>query len=695
MNKTIKKSRTFRFRRFCRGKFATFQSLHKEVSIGRLANYIADKQLKKSKAVQSFATTAMLVCAPFSISADEPSNEEIAVIPLNEVVVSAVQTQNQSNALHVASTLSAEEIKNLPIQSLNDLLDQLPQTDIRTRGSNGVQADLSINGSTFDQTIVLLNGINFTDTQTGHANLDIPIDLALIDSIEILQNTASSTFGQAFGGAINIITRQKREHSLQAGITGGEHGYVNPYIALNTGKGKWNCTINGSYNKSNGYIDNTDYQYGNIFLNTKYLKSASEKWDFQVGTQLKEFGSNSFYSLKYPDQFECTRTLISSLSWEKFIGNIKIEAHALYRRHFDRFELFREGETVFPEWYTQHNYHVTDIGGAGAKSTYYWPKGKTAIGAELRNEHIFSNVLGDPLDTPKLVPWTNDTTFFTKSKNRVNLNYFIEQSFVLDRFSVAAAVSGNYNNLFNNHFSCSANTSYRIKNCMLLCSFSHTFRLPTFTDLYYESATQIANHQLKPEKSTTCNIGFNYKKKTLGINANIYYRRGKDIIDWIKSPEEEKWHSMNHTKVDALGGDVTLSYLKNGNVIRNIVVSYAFRTMEKGNDNFLSKYALDYLKHKLTLRTDIHIYKKLGTCWSFLLQKRNGSYIDRDNNIQNYSAIFMLTPKLYWKDKNFCLYAECSNLLNQRYYDFGGVEQPRRWLKAGANININMKKKKQ
>ena len=77
MNKTTKKSRTFRFRRFCRGKFATFQSLHKEVSIGRLANYIADKKLKKSKAVQSFATTAMLVCAPFSISADS----EISNVP--------------------------------------------------------------------------------------------------------------------------------------------------------------------------------------------------------------------------------------------------------------------------------------------------------------------------------------------------------------------------------------------------------------------------------------------------------------------------------------------------------------------------------------------------------------------------------------------------------------------------------------
>lgn len=75
-------------------------------------------------------------------------------------------------------TIEKTEIDQSAVRSIDDLLDYVAGIDVRQRGVNGVQADVSIHGGSFDQILVLLNGVNITDPQTGHYNLDIPLDIS-------------------------------------------------------------------------------------------------------------------------------------------------------------------------------------------------------------------------------------------------------------------------------------------------------------------------------------------------------------------------------------------------------------------------------------------------------------------------------------------------------------------------------------
>lgn len=690
MNKKIKLNTAFRFKRFCRAKYAVLRSLHREVTIGRVAAYIADLQLAKSKTTATVACFVAALLSPLALFADDET-DGFDVQNLAEVAVVAVKQQVASDALHVVSTITAQQIQSFPTTTLNELLDYLPGIDIRTRGANGAQADISMRGGTFDQVLVLLNGVNITDAQTGHANLDIPIDFAAIERIEILQGTSVCQFGlSAFSGAINIVTNAKPSRSMKVALHGGDFGFVAPKFDFRYALPKWRFEVSADYNQSTGYTANTDYKYGNLYFNAVRDDSLTGRWSVQLGGQLKSFGSNSFYSLKYPDQFEATKTLLGSLSWEKRFGRVSLQSSLFYRGHYDRFELFREGVAEPPTWYTGHNYHATDVGGVNFKAALPYRIGRTSVGAEVRDEHIFSNVLGDGLAAPKRVPFAPDTVRFTKAKNRLNVNYFVEQAFYAGGFLASVGFSGNYNSMFRHNFAATANVGYRFAAAgAVFASVSRALRLPTFTDLYYQSATQVANPNLKPEESLTAEVGAHWGKNGFRASLNAYYRVGRNLIDWVKSPDEERWRSVNHTRVDAFGGEVSLAYA-HGYWLKNLEVGYAYCQLDKDAGELLSKYALDYLRHKLTLNLSHGIYKGFGASWQFAFQRREGTYTDAAGDVKRYKPVCLLDGRLFWQNDRLNLFVEGSNLVGLRYYDYGGIVQPGRWLKAGISVRFDM-----
>ena len=107
-------------------------------------------------------------------------------------------------------TISNEEIKQSTATNVSELLQQVAGIDIRRRGAEGMQADLYIRGGSFDQTLLLIDGIKVEDPQTGHHTMNMTIPLEVIEKIEIIKGSASRIYGQnAFTGAVNIITKKK------------------------------------------------------------------------------------------------------------------------------------------------------------------------------------------------------------------------------------------------------------------------------------------------------------------------------------------------------------------------------------------------------------------------------------------------------------------------------------------------------
>jgi vitamin B12 transporter len=228
-----------------------------------------------------------------------------STIELEEIEVSATRIPAIfPEVARIVQVISNEELKKRPANNLADVLRQFQGIDIRQRGPEGIQADISIRGGSFDQTAILLNGINITDPQTGHHNLNIPLSFSQIERIEVLEGPASRVYGpNAFSGAINIITKAKEKNSISASYTYGSHNFSDFDIAGSFKTGQFSQTLSLNQKKSEGYTNNTDFDVQNIFLHST-AKLLTGQLDYQIGYSKKDFGANSFYTPRFPNNLK-------------------------------------------------------------------------------------------------------------------------------------------------------------------------------------------------------------------------------------------------------------------------------------------------------------------------------------------------------------------------------------------------------
>jgi len=622
-------------------------------------------------------------------------------IQLEGVVVTAQRTPVvASQVARVVRVISKEEIANLPVQSIDGLLEYALNVDVRQRGANGVQADVSVRGGSFDQTLILLNGVNVSDPQTGHHNLDIPVALDCIDHVEILEGPGARIFGaNAFGGVVNIITGTGKPGSATLSLMSGEFGLNNEAFSTTIGTGKLTQFVSVEHSASEGYTDNTDYKLDNFFYNAK-LDSKYGKYDLQLGYADRNFGANSFYTPVYPNQFEATRTLFGSLHFQEN-GKMHLAPVFYFRRHNDRFELFRVNP---PAWYAGHNYHMTDVIGGGLNSWFSSGLGKTSLGVDFRSEKIASNVLGDLLSTPVSDPGEKGV-LLTKGHTRNNVSLFAEHSIYLNNFSISTGLMVSYNTDLKNNISLYPGMDLGFllsKGFRWYSSVNRTLRLPTFTDLYYSGPTNVGNPNLKPEEAVVTETGFKFNRNAWEGHVDVFKRWGKNMIDWVKTPQETIWRSMNFTSVNVTGVEVSGKWFPAKTfgdkfIVSMVSVDYAYLSADKKSGDLLSKYVLDQLRHKVDIGIDHRIKWGLGATWRFSYQQRDGTYQKWDNlqlgpNVP-YKPFWLADARLYWKYSGFTVFTDVSNLFNVEYFDNANVPQPGRWFKAGLKLDFNWKKK--
>ena len=133
---------------------------------------------------------------------------------LDPVTISSSLTENKSSQTgRNIFILNGNKFNSLPIHSIDELLRYLPGVEVQSRGPLGAQSDISIRGGTFQQVLVILDGVRLNDPNTGHFTSYIPISPAEIERIEILKGASSAVYGsEAVGGVINIITKSFAAH---------------------------------------------------------------------------------------------------------------------------------------------------------------------------------------------------------------------------------------------------------------------------------------------------------------------------------------------------------------------------------------------------------------------------------------------------------------------------------------------------
>jgi vitamin B12 transporter len=676
INRSIDRTEIFTFKRWGGKTYSLFSALKKPVRIGVLL------------AVYTTVAGSELVFAQTDTSRVKMEYD------LDEVEVSVQRAPVAfSQVARIVSVISREEIEAAPVQSIQELLKYVLSVDVRQRGANGVQADISVRGGSFDQTLILLNGINISDPQTGHHSLDLPVSLKNIQRIEILEGSAARVFGpNAFSGVVNIITSSEGITNLKVGASVGQHKLIDANVSGNLSTGCWNQFIAFNRTSSAGYTENTDYKIWNGFYQAK-LDTKPGTLDFQFGHTNKAFGANSFYSAKFPNQYEETNTTFASIKFESGT-KIHLTPSVYWRRHQDKFELFRSDSSKWPDFYKGHNYHLTDVFGSNLNAWFSSRFGKTAFGAEVRSENIWSNVLGEAITDYIEVPGESGQ-YFNKSYSRTTISYFAEHSIVMRKFSVSAGLMTNWiSDLgFGWNIYPGIDASFSISNhYKLYGSASSSLRMPTFTDLFYSGPTNIGNPGLKPEESENYEVGLKLNYKGYTGHAGVFYRIGKDLIDWVRENETDKWQAQNLTEINAAGIELDGSFFPekiwNRDIfITKLGINYSYIELDRGYNYVYSYYVLDNLKHKIDLEINHKIWRNLKGSWRVSYQDRNGMR----TSTETYEPFWQLNTRIMWKNPFTEIYAMASNLFDVKYYDFGAVSQPGRWISFGINHQIRFK----
>ncbi len=645
----------------------------------------------------------LLVAAPWVYAQTE----------LDTIQVSASRTTaTLRQALKSLDVVSSLDVKRSPSLTISETLEQVTSLDLRHRGPFDIQIDPGIRGGTFDQTLVLINGVKMTDPQTGHHQMNLPLALSSLSHVEILETGGSRIYGpNAFSGAIHLHTPASGPDRLKVGFAGGSYGLARATVLGQVTSGNWFSLISLDGARSDGYRHNTDFQQGNVWLQTGFIK-GNQQLLIQGGLNAKAFGAQDFYTSRYPEQFEATRTAMFSA---RFSGGTTwrymIQGYA--RQHNDRFELFREGDGYYTyqnagffakdngdvavfvpgvteDWnfYRGHNYHRTRVYGGEASLSRNWGAlGTTAIGIEIREEGIVSNVLGNIMDEPIDVPG-EDRGQYLREDARTNLSAYIEHSAGWQKWRMNGGLLINNHSAFGTDLLPGLDIGYVLTpDMMIYTSTDRSFRFPTFTDLYYNLGGAKGSIDLQPEYSLNLELGMRTTRGPHALRASVFRRDGRELIDWVQW-KPDSLQAENLTRVIMTGVTAEWNWATPVSWMDQLSVGYTGMWAESDELDVPSLYVLDQLRHKVVARGQ-HSFGQLGISWMANFQDRAGEYVEFPSGEKKaYVPILLLDLKVDYTFKRATLYVTGSNLLNKEYVDRGNVIQPGMWLLGGITMDI-------
>ncbi|MBN2425226.1 MAG: TonB-dependent receptor [Calditrichaceae bacterium] len=577
-----------------------------------------------------------------------------------EIVVTAGRYPTAfKNVARSISIINETEISALPVNSIQEIIQYCPGVDLKQRGPAGVQADIGIRGSSFEQTLVLIDGVRVNDPQTGHHNLNIPVPMSNVSRIEILKGPGSRFYGpNALGGVINIITTRQKEPSVFVSALAGDFGLYDTEFSSGFSAAKVFHSLAIQKSGSNGYRQGTDFNNWSAMYSAR-CGSENHHSSFTLSYMDKQFGAGGFYASNFPDQWEHTKTIFMQNEYGFKIRNLNLQPRVFWRMNKDKFLLERGN----PDFY--QNNHQTDIYGADVQAEYISSIGVTGVGIEYSREKINSSGLG--------------------KHERDKTGLFLEQQMLnLERINLTLGVAGFYYSGWGWKAWPGMDVSYRINHALRIYgSANKAFRPPTFTELYYNSPADQGNLRLKPEESMEIESGFIFVKERLNFSACIFKRNSKNLIDWVRLTEQDKWTAMNITKMDMKGFELATHVSPSGKalsgMLREIRLSYNYLQAGQSLAGYQSKYVLNYLKHQFIA----------GINHTLALNHLNANWQIRYEDRLNSGKYWLADAKINYDCKPFQVFLEATNLFNQTYHYFSAVNMPGRWIKLGINYKLS------
>ena len=572
--------------------------------------------------------------------------------------------------------ISKKEIEKLPVQSIAEALQMVAGLDVRRRGPNNVQSDISIRGGSFDQVLILINGVRMNDAQTGHHTLYLPVDLDDIERIEVVRGPAAKTYGQnAFSGAINIVTKISDEDKVRIGSS---YGSFNT-LGLNAGlsktilDGKWSQNFAFSSELSDGFEYNRDYKILNYFYDSRIKLNENNQFVLFGGYTERKFGANGFYALpSFVDQYEEVQTSIGALKFVHTNKNLKITPGVSWRRNYDDYVFVRQNPGVFRNK-TLGNRLTTDV-----HVSHYNKLGTTGIGIEFTQEWLRSWSLGE--------------------RDRSIFGFYLEQKFqvIQDKLVISP---GFYMNKFSDsklQLLPGLDISYYpVRNFKIFASANIANRVPTYTDLFYSSSVEQGNPNLQSEKVNGYEVGIEYKSNGILLGLNTYVNYTNGLIDWTKTnTSDPKWITNNYAATIIKGlefnGEVQLSNLLKFNNILNFSIAASLIEAESNekDNQYITRYQFNHLGRQIISGMQVGLWKNnVIASVHYRNIDRVVESIDPETGDDLFDAN-LLDASLLWNVKNYQLKVTANNILSEKYKELGNVVMPGAWFDLKLNAKF-------
>jgi iron complex outermembrane receptor protein len=593
---------------------------------------------------RSSALLAIVVFQP--LWAEEPAKDAKIEARKDSIVVTGTYEPAPLEEVNRSVTVQQIRGETLLYSTVIDALRLNPSVDVRQRGTNGIQADVSIRGGSFGQTLVLLNGRRMNDAQSGHHNMDLPVPLESVERVEVLSGAGSTMYGSdAVGGVVNLVTAPPKRGEIRVQTGVGNFGTNQQRASMTGVLGSLSQQLSFSRDFSTGFIENRDYR-NLMFGSGTQWKSKLGMTGVDLGYADKPFGAQGFYG-RFPS-WERTKTWYAGV--RQSLGD-RTTAEFSYRRHTDIFVLRR----YRPQDYMNH--HISESWQGSLRRREELGKNATL--------HYGGEGFGDSIDSTNL-------GVHDRARGAAYANLDLR---LLDRVTVSAGVRDEVVKGMPGEISPSFAIGYWASSKVKLRGgASRAFRLPTFTDLYYRDPANLGNPSLRPERAWSYEAGADYRPSpSWRMQATMFHRRDTDGIDFTRPAAGGVWFAMNVQRLRFTGVESSVS-----KTWRRSVFDFSYTGLRADRDplpGLQSKYAFNYLTHSGLLGWTGQLPGQVSMRTRIGAMERRGGKAYANWDVMASRAVGAVRP-----------YVQFTNITNAYWEDIPGVANPGRAFVVGLEF---------
>lgn len=592
-----------------------------------------------------------VACLLLTASLAAQATPDTLVVPLLGLDVSVASRLTGRGAGQSVDILTAEDLEELPIRSIAEALTWVTGVDLQPRSS--AQADLSLRGSTFEQVLVLVDGIRVSDPQTGHFDMDITVPLDQVQRIEVLRGPASAIHGpDAVGGVVNIVTRSGTpQPEVRLRLEGGSFGGVAGSLGTSGTVGGWRLSGGFEDDRADGHRPGVDHK-------TRLLQAGANRTlagghlGIRIGWAERDFGADGFYA-PFPS-YEETDALTLSTSWRGPVRGVDVEISSSWRRHEDDFILAREDPALY------RNLHTSEQ--AAGQVTVRWRPSEfwmLLVGAEAGVDDLESTNLG------------------TRSEDRAAT--FGELVWAGTQHVIQGGIRVDGRDGFSRTISPALSMSTRVTpKLSLRGALGWAHRTPSWTDRYYQDPVHAGREDLRPEDAWSTEVGSDLSlTSTALLRATVFRRRTENLIDWaraVEAPADARWETRNVESATFQGLEVGVEGIRAGPLLLRSSIEL-LKVEAADGVGFISKTALRPLTRSLRVMARYSL--PLNGILSVQLRHHRRTGEEAYTLADAHAEIALASTRLF---------VNLTNVADARYDDITGLTAPGRAVRIGMRV---------